>query len=269
MSLESAPAFAAVSLAQGGVEETPVIDCGKTKQKQSAEGANTSGELKYKQSAKPCDFKKCGMHLAASRQDWPKVDPSSPYWKILKMSPVKILPQEPIDYLQRLYPETRLICLGKGLHSCTTELLASFPEPLEKYSVIVPSYMTSRFGQLKETNADGSKSRGPRCNANTGHPRYLVFQSETLTVEEQVRAIKDLGRKAKLVLVVRVGRKRIEGWFSAKKLNPTNLRSLRCYAAAIGAPKSVFFDCHPYGLPQGTGEQGKRNSVLYWDPSAA
>lgn len=206
---------------------------------------------------------------AVYRQDWPTIGPGSPYWKILKMSPVKVLPQEPIDYLQRLYPESRLICLGKGLHHCTTDLLAHFPEPLENYSVIVPSYMTSRFGQLKGSGANGSKGRAPRCNNNTGTPRYLVFQSETLTVEEQVRAIKELRSQAKLVLVVRVGRKRIEGWFSAKELDAVNLRSLRSYAVVIGAPKTVFFDCHPYGLPQGVGENGKRNSVLYWDPSAA
>jgi len=197
--------------------------------------------------------------------------PESPLMRLSKSSPVPVarIRDDPSFYLQALLPKERLKCLGTSPRSFSTKLIWAFPGPLAQFSLVVPGYMTSPSGFLKRSIEDGTYRRGPRSNNNSDGVRFVVFQSFTLTLEEQVDAVKRLRSKANLVMVVRSGKKSIEAWFSTKGFGQQEILKLRRFAIFLGAPASVFFDCHPYALPFCDGYNGKKtNRVIYWNPSA-
>ncbi len=208
----------------------------------------------------------------ASKVVCPPIGSGGPLARFKNLSPVSIskLGDDPTYYLSRLFPENRLKSLGTSLHRCMTGQLSEFARPLGKFSLVVPAYMSARWGLLKQSLDEGTNVRGPRTNANTEKVRFVVFQSKNLTLAEQFAAIGRLREKRPLVMVTHSGpgTDTLEAWFTTKALDEPQILKFRKYAAALGAPKSVFINAHPYALPGGTTENGFKIKVIYWNPSA-
>lgn len=187
-----------------------------------------------------------------------------------KWSPVPThkLGDNPAYYLASLLPENRLKCLGVSLRGFTTGRLSELSQPLNEFPLVVPAYMTGRWGLLKKSLDEGTDVCGPRTNANTDEVRFVVFQSKDLALGQQVSAILRLRSREGLVMVTQPGPHKLEAWFSTKRMEASQIYQFRKFAAALGAPGSVFINAHPYALPGGTTENGFKIKVIYWNPSA-
>lgn len=226
--------------------------------KRSASQKNGAGK-KQRKSGKPS--KSPTNPLRGANNPLQRLIESSPH-------PISKLPDNPNFFLNVLLPHNRLKCLGTSLHRCNTNLLADFPRPLSHFGLVVPAYMTSRIGTLKRPSDDGFTRRGPRTNQNTDRVRFVVFQASTLPIDDAIAAIEQLNNKVDLVMVVQTGAQSVEGWFSTRLMADADIQKFRRFAKVLGAPTSVFFNTHPYALPGGASLAGRKNRVVYWNPSA-
>lgn len=183
--------------------------------------------------------------------------------------PISRIPGDPKAYLNSLLPRDKLKCLGYALYDCTTARLSDFTTPLGQFDLVVPAYMTDRWGLTVQAKKNGWNTSGPRTNGNTGEIRFVVYGSETIPLDEQVAAVESLvSRGERLVLVVRSEPQRIQAWFSTRGMSKDQIDALRKYASVLGAPRSIFIDCHPYALPCGRSHQsGCKHRIIHWSPS--
>lgn len=200
----------------------------------------------------------------------PAPEPDDPWTLLSKSSsvPQSKLGNNPEFYLTRLLPEDRLKCLGTTLWDCETKLMANFPRPLSQFRLVVPGYMTGRWGRSKKVKVDGIEKWSQRTNDNTAPVRFIVFQNESENLDQQVEALERLRAWRNLVMIVETGPYHIEAWFSAKGMAKPEIHNFRRFAKVLGAPDSIFIDAHPYALPGAVNDTGFRNQVTFWDPAA-
>lgn len=194
---------------------------------------------------------------------------TDPLTLLSKSSPVAItrLGPDPEFYLKRLLPKDRLKCLGTSFRNFSTRRISEFRRPLSRFRLVVPAYMTSHEGLLTSSIRGGTNKRSSRTNDNTDQVRYIVFQSETKTLNEQIEAVERLRTMRDLVMVVRTGHQHIEAWFSTKGMQESEIHTFRCFAKGLGAPSTIFINAQPYAVPGAVNDRDYTNHVIFWNPS--
>ena len=195
----------------------------------------------------------------------------SPYDHLRSLCPTNLqrIPYSPLHFVKSLFPEQRLLCIGECYRSCKTHFLKDFPLPLNKHGVIVPGYMKAREGRKKSSTHASAPEFGERTNDNTDRIQFVVFAPESGTLDQQAARVSKLRRHARLKMVVNSDPRHIQAWFSTAGFSDTQVQELRRRCRELGAPASIFIDCHPYALPWGFNhDHGYDQIVVYWDPSA-
>jgi hypothetical protein len=142
---------------------------------------------------------------------------------------------------------------------------------------------------IRGINQEGEKSF--RCLNNTGPRRFLVVECdpkkwENLNAAERacyadeaayIAVKKDeaagvlwhlvqTARQFPLVLVVDTAGKSLHGWFLVAGAPEEEVRRFFRYAVALGADQATWIRCQFVRVPNGTRDNGKRQSAIYFNP---
>jgi hypothetical protein len=189
--------------------------------------------------------------------------------------------------IDALFPGNPLLCVGKSAQEFATRRRETWRGKLSTFPLIVPNPMTSVKGETHE----GRLSE--HCLDNTGPRRFLVIEfdfslkaRDGVTDSEwasMVRAWSDAGISvadacaallghlsvsAPMVLAVHSGGKSVHGWFYRQGQEEINLRRFMDYAHTLGADHATWTRSQFVRIPEGLRDNGKRQTVYFWDPTA-
>lgn len=149
---------------------------------------------------------------------------------------------------------------------------------------IVPSPMTARTGLTKEGKVSAHSLD------NTGPRRFLVIEFDLKEADKKGHDTKDaafirwaanrgqsisdisaalllhLAERAPLALAVHSGGKSIHGWFSAHGRPEELLRRFISYAVSLGADRALWTRSQFVRMPDGTRDNGNRQTVFFFNP---
>jgi hypothetical protein len=124
--------------------------------------------------------------------------------------------------------------------------------------------MTERLG----LTADLPPKVGPRTLNNTGPWRFFVYESDSLSLDEQAAVIYNLASIRPLALAVFSGGKSIHAYFYVGALSELELLEFQCLAIRLGGCTGPLNRCQLVRMPNGFNHQTKRSQeVLYFDPN--
>ena len=161
-----------------------------------------------------------------------------------------------------LFPGDALLCCGKSNSDFATRLRSEWRGHLRELALIVPSPMTARTGKTQ----DGKQSA--HTLSNTGARRFLVIEQDNGSVDEQSAVLLHLAEQAPLAVAVHSGNKSIHGWFFCAGQSEERLREFMHYAVSLGADSTTWTRSQFVRLPDGTRENGKRQTVYLFNPEA-
>jgi hypothetical protein len=159
-----------------------------------------------------------------------------------------------------LFPGNPLLCCGKSNSVFMTKPRSEWRGQLRELALIVPSLMTARTGHTQ----DGKESA--HALSNTGPRRFLVVEQDTGTVDQQAALLLHLAQQAPLAIAVHSGNRSIHGWFYCAGQAEERLREFMSYAVSLGADTSTWMRSQFVRLPDGTRENGKRQTIYFFNP---
>lgn len=167
------------------------------------------------------------------------------------------------EILGQLYGPHELICVGKSTISFETGSTDEF-DALHKYQLIVPNPMRAFAGRT----VDGTRWSA-HTRHNTGPRRFLVVESDAgLNEDIQAGVLWHLAQStdAPLVLATRSGGKSVHGWFRCDGVCPELLARWFRYASSLGADPRLWLPEQFVRMPDGTRDNGNRQTVVYFNP---
>lgn len=221
------------------------------------------------QDALPCAWQADGRAaMVQPVSKWPKVNQEQraaiirdngglcDLWEI---SPVRIEDNasHAEEIVDRLFPGNPLLCCGKSNSVFDTRPRESWRGELSRLALIVPSPMNSPTGLTK----DGKQSA--HSLANTGPRRFLVCEFDTGTTDEHAALLLHLGTFAPLVCAVHSGGKSLHGWFLVHGQPDEKVAKFFRYAVSLGADPATWTRCQFVRLPDGTRDNGRRQTVFF------
>lgn len=179
-------------------------------------------------------------------------------------SPFRIEDQDTCAELiiDRLFAGDDLLCIGASKKCSRTQPREKWRGHESKREFIVPSAMTAPYGRTK----NGKLSN--RCLGNTGRRRYMVIEFDNATIEHQASLLLHLAKYLPLVVVVHSGGKSLHGWFRCGDREEPHVRKFMTYAVSLGADRATWTRCQLVRLPGGLRDNGNRQRVLFFNPSA-
>jgi hypothetical protein len=219
-------------------------------------------------------IKKTGI---LKRQKWSK--PSQPYVDFVKRTASGGLYQsilnrltlpraEEIDCfgaLKLLFPDDiksgdwSLICCGASQSDFRTAPLAFFKDKCETLQFIVPSTMSSIWGETQ------GGDRSHHTLSNTGPRKYLVVEFDKGEHAEHAAFLHNLHRIIPITMVVHSGNKSLHGWFHVEGMPETKQVSFFDEATQLGADTATWNRSLFVRMPDGKRANGKRQSILYFN----
>ncbi len=195
--------------------------------------------------------------LQAVVRDGPK------FAELAAMSPVKWNDdaRHTEEIIDVLFSGNPLLCGGLKQAYSLTRTREGWRGFLEKQQFIVPSPMLATYGMTKS----GNKSM--RTIENTGPRRFLVVEFDTGTFDQHAAVLCHLLRYAPLVMVVHSGNKSAHGWFFCAGGQESAVERFFRYAVSLGADPATWTRCQFVRMPDGQRDNGKRQSVIYFNPS--
>lgn len=188
----------------------------------------------------------------------------------LKASSPETPPLDPAEALAALFGADELVCLAKKLERANTLPFAHWLEledELKDYQFVVPNPMTSKTGVTK----DGRRST--RTASNTGQRRRIVCDFDKPKPDIQPALIAHLadycGEDPELVLTS--GGKSLHAWWRIDHWPPGDIIVFEEEAARIGADPALLGEarkCQLVRLPAGKRNNGKPQSILFWNPNS-
>jgi hypothetical protein len=166
------------------------------------------------------------------------------------------------EILPVLFPNNPLLCVGLEKNRAITAPLEDFAGELGTLQFVVPNPMKRVTG----INQDGRESA--RCLDNTGSRKFLVVEFDSGTLDEQASLHAHLAQTAPLALVVFSGSKSLHGWFAVQDRDEHFLRQWMAYAVMLGADPVNFTRCQFARLPDGTRDNGQRQTTYFFNPEA-
>lgn len=161
------------------------------------------------------------------------------------------------DMIDNLFPGDPLLCCGRSSSDFDTKPREAWRGELDGQSLIVPSPMSAITGQTK----DGRESK--HTLANTGPRYYLICEFDSGTVDEHAALLLHLGKFAPLACAVHSGNKSLHGWFYVRGLPETMVEEFFRRAVALGADRATWTRSQFVRLPDGTRDNGARQTVFY------
>jgi hypothetical protein len=206
-----------------------------------------------------------------SQPAWPKVNVQARAVIIAKggsladlweASPIAVEDDQPRTekIVDQLFRDDPLLCCGISPFSFVTQTREEWRGKLSAQQFIVPSPMTDRTGPTQDGNisAHALSITGPRL--------YLVIEQDSGAIDEQAAILLHLSEHAPLVLAVHSGGKSIHGWFACFNGSEPAIRGFMEYAVSLGADHATWTRSQFVRMPDGTRENGNRQTVFYFNP---
>jgi hypothetical protein len=164
--------------------------------------------------------------------------------------------------IDALFPGNPLLCCGKSNSAFDTRPREDWRAQLAGLALIVPSPMSTVEGVTKE----GKPSR--HALSNTGPRRFLVVEFDTGTPDDHAALLLHLAGYGPMVVAVHSGNKSLHGWFYCAGQPEDKLLRWMRYAVHLGADPATWSRCQFCRMPDGTRDNGKRQTLFYFDPAA-
>jgi hypothetical protein len=190
------------------------------------------------------------------------------------------------EIIDALFPGNPLLCVGRDAKSFVTKAREEWRGVLAERALIVPSPMSKLTGVTKD-----GQSGSHRTNDNTGQRRFLVIECDFkekdgrgndtpdgpmlrrlgengITVADVcAAAIHHLSQCGyPLAVVVHSGGKSLHAFFYVQGQPEEGLRQFMRYAVSIGADAATWTRCQLVRMPDGTRDNGNRQTVHYFNP---
>jgi hypothetical protein len=162
--------------------------------------------------------------------------------------------------IDAVFPGNPLLCCGKSNSAFDTRPREEWRGELSERALIVPSPMSTVEGVTME----GKPSR--HALSNTGPRRFLVVEFDQGTPDEHAALLLHLATIGPLVLAVHSGNKSLHGWFYCASQPEDRLYRFMRYAVNLGADHATWSRCQFCRMPDGRRENGKRQTVFYFNP---
>lgn len=163
--------------------------------------------------------------------------------------------------IDRLFPGDPLLCAATGSpRHARTASRSEWRGRLRSCALVVPSSMIA----LKGLNQEGRLSA--RCLNNVGPRRFLVVEFDNGNLDSQAARLWHLAGMSPLSLAVHSGNKSIHGWFFCQGIPEERLRKFMHRCVQLGADPATWTRCQMVRMPGGTREDGRRQSVFYFNP---
>jgi len=181
-------------------------------------------------------------------------------------SPVRLdgdTPQTAV-VLPILFPGGPLLCAGSKF-DFFTDALSVFIDRAHGLEQIVPSPMKAKHGMTK------AGKRSEHSLEATGPRRFIVIEGDQIDGkpiprDTQAAILLHLAERAPLALVVDSGGKSLHGWFFCQGADEHKLKRFFAYAVSLGADAGLWTRNQFARMPDGTRDNGKRQSILYFNP---
>jgi hypothetical protein len=206
--------------------------------------------------------------LARSAAKWPEVNQEqrasiirdngglADLWEASKPR-IEDAAQHTEEIIDRLFPGNPLLCCGKDNSVFDTKPREGWRGQLSALALIVPSPMSAIEGVTKE----GKPSR--HSLSNTGERRFLICEFDTGTPDEHAAVLLHLGSLAPLACAVHSGGKSLHGWFFVAGQPDAKVEKFFRYAVSLGADRATWTRSQFVRMPDGTREDGKRQTVFF------
>jgi hypothetical protein len=159
-----------------------------------------------------------------------------------------------------LFPANSLLCVGKSSSEFVTRPREALRGHLDKMRLIVPSPMSAMTGLTQ----DGKESE--HTLKNTGQRRFLVIEQDNGDSDSQAAVLLHLAERAPLALALHSGSKSLHGWFYCQNCSENMLRRFMAYSVSLGADKATWSRSQFVRIPEGTRENGRRQTAFYLNP---
>ena len=163
--------------------------------------------------------------------------------------------------LELLFGENTLLCCGADQSKFRTAPLYFFKDKCEGLQFVVPSPMSSIWAETQ------GGDRSQHTLNNTGPRKYLVVEFDTGEHADHAAFLHNLNRIIPITMVVHSGNKSLHGWFHVEGMSETKQVSFFDEATKLGADTATWNKSLFVRMPDGTRENGKRQSILYFNHS--
>lgn len=182
-------------------------------------------------------------------------------WEI---SPVRIEENESNteEFIDLLFPNNPLLCVGLNQSEFNTLHREEWRGKLAVHQLIVPSPMSKVRGLKQDGTGESEHTLD-----NTGPRRFLIVEFDKGDFDQHAAILHHLGSFAPLVMAVHSGGKSLHGWFYAYGQSEGVLLRFMRYAVSLGADPATWTRCQFVRLPDGKRDNGKRQSVMFFNPS--
>ncbi len=155
-----------------------------------------------------------------------------------------------------------LLCAGLRNCDFATRSREEWRGKLSTLQLIVPNPMTARSGctQDNKESAHALSITGPR--------RFLVIEQDGGTIDEQAAVLLHLAERAPLAIAVHSGSKSIHGWFYCAGQPEGRLQRFMQYAVSLGADRATWTRSQFVRMPDGTRDNGERQTTYFYNPGA-
>lgn len=168
--------------------------------------------------------------------------------------------------LEALYPEDPLLCCAWSSRDFATMQRSKWLDAASM-ALIVPSPMRSVFGRRKSDGAFSAHTAD-----NTGDRRFLVLDfDDDAGLDVHAGATEALRRRFPFPLVMALysGGKSLHAWFFVAHRPESEVRSMMRAACVFGADSRMWTPCQFARMPDGLRDNGKRQTVYYFNPEVS
>ena len=164
-----------------------------------------------------------------------------------------------MDHSQRVEAGYRA---ERSNHDFATRSRKEWRGKLTALQLIVPSPMSGVTGITQE------RKESEHALSNTGPRRFLVVEFDQGGVDEHAAILLHLAVSgAPLALVVHSGSKSLHGWFYCAGQLEERLRRFMRYAVSLGADTATWSRSQFVRMPDGTRDNGHRQTVYFFNPN--
>lgn len=178
-------------------------------------------------------------------------------------SPVRYMDDKSYTWeiIDRLFPGNPYLCCGLSKEVFEAKRKHEWRKECGKQQFIVPSACKGEMGFTKDGNPSA------HCNDNTGPRMYLVIEQDQGNPDQQTAVIVYLTKYLPLRMVLSSGGKSLHAWFDCQGiLDESKQKDMMRAAVALGADDSTWTLCQFVRMPDGLRDNGKRQSVFYFNP---